>query len=63
MKIALGADHKGYAYKNLIKTILSQKGYDINDHGAFSEESTDYPDYAQAVADDVNMRKCRIRRY
>jgi ribose 5-phosphate isomerase B len=54
MKIALGADHKGYAYKELVKSILTHKGYDISDHGAFSEESTDYPDYAEAVAKEVN---------
>jgi ribose 5-phosphate isomerase B len=60
MKIALGADHKGFAYKQLIKTILTQKGYDISDHGAYSEESTDYPDYAQAVARDVNMEKAEF---
>jgi len=53
MKIALGADHKGYTYKELIKSILRKKGYDISDHGCFSEESTDYPDYAQAVASEV----------
>lgn len=53
MKIALGADHKGYAYKVLVKSILTQRGHYVNDHGAFSEESVDYPDYARAVADDV----------
>jgi ribose 5-phosphate isomerase B len=53
MKIALGADHKGYAYKELVKSILSKRGHYVNDHGAFSEESTDYPDYARKVADEV----------
>lgn len=60
MKISLGADHKGYAYKVLIKTILLQKGYDISDHGAFTEESTDYPDYAEAVARDVNLQNAEF---
>jgi ribose 5-phosphate isomerase B len=53
MKIAIGADHRGYAYKELVKAILAKKGYDINDHGAFSEESTDYPDFAYSVAAEV----------
>jgi ribose 5-phosphate isomerase B len=53
MKIAIGSDHKGYAYKELVKSLLAQKGHDINDHGAFSEESTDYPDYALSVAGEV----------
>jgi ribose 5-phosphate isomerase B len=54
MKVALGADHKGYAYKELIKSILSRKGCYVNDHGTTSEESTDYTDYALAVASEVN---------
>lgn len=53
MKIALGSDHKGYAYKELVKSILTQKGHDVYDHGSISEESTDYPDYALRVAEDV----------
>jgi ribose 5-phosphate isomerase B len=56
MKVALGADHKGYAYKELIKSILSKKGYFVNDHGTFSEKRTDYPDYALAVANEVNSK-------
>jgi ribose 5-phosphate isomerase B len=53
MKISIGADHKGYAYKEMVKAILEHKGYFINDRGAFSEESSDYPDYALSVGKDV----------
>ena len=53
MKISLGADHKGYAYKEMVKAMLAHRGYFINDHGAFSEESTDYPEYALRVGRDV----------
>ncbi len=56
MKIALGADHKGYAYKELVKAMLFHRGFEINDHGSFSEVSTDYPEYAQAVAEEVNAK-------
>jgi ribose 5-phosphate isomerase B len=57
MKISLGADHKGYAYKELVKSILTRKGIYINDRGAFSEESSDYPDYALAVSEDIASKK------
>ena len=53
MKIALGADHAGYELKNQIKAHLAGKGIDTSDLGTNSGESVDYPDYAQAVAEQV----------
>ncbi|MDH4222778.1 MAG: ribose 5-phosphate isomerase B [candidate division Zixibacteria bacterium] len=50
MKIALGADHKGFQYKNKIKIFLQEKGFELKDFGTFSEESVDYPDYGFKVA-------------
>jgi ribose 5-phosphate isomerase B len=54
MKIALGADHKGYQYKEKVKKFLQGKGYEINDFGTFSEESVDYPDFGFKVAKAVS---------
>ena len=51
--IALGADHAGYEYKEKIKQLLTTLGYEYKDFGTFSNESTDYPDYAHAVALEV----------
>jgi len=51
--IALGADHAGYAYKERIKTLLNSLHRTFIDFGTTSEASTDYPDYAQAVARSV----------
>jgi len=53
MKIAIGADHAGYALKDLVRDALRQAGHDVLDVGTNSAESTDYPDYARTVADDV----------
>jgi ribose 5-phosphate isomerase B len=53
MKIAVGADHAGFLLKEELRRRLEQKGYQIVDHGTHSQESTDYPDYAEAVARDV----------
>ena len=48
--IALGADHGGFAMKEVIRAYLQELGYAIKDCGAFSSESVDYPDFAYAVA-------------
>lgn len=53
MRIAVGADHAGFQLKERLKQELLAKGHQILDEGTGSEESTDYPDYARAVAEDV----------
>jgi ribose 5-phosphate isomerase B len=53
MKISVGADHAGFRLKERLKRELLDKGHEVLDKGTASEESTDYPDYARAVADDV----------
>ncbi len=54
MKIAIGSDHAGFEYKEAIKNHLTSKGYEVLDKGTFSKESTDYPIYAKAVAEEVS---------
>jgi len=49
-KIAIGADHAGYALKSELVSLLKEKGYSVTDFGCPSEESIDYPDYAHPVA-------------
>jgi glycine hydroxymethyltransferase len=51
--IAIGADHGGYELKERIKQHLQKQGVAVTDFGTSSKESTDYPDYAQAVARSV----------
>jgi RpiB/LacA/LacB family sugar-phosphate isomerase len=53
MKIAIGADHAGFALKDQVRDALRQAGHQVIDAGTNSAESTDYPDYADAVAHDV----------
>lgn len=52
--IAIGCDHAGYELKEIIKKYLEVKGYSIDDCGTYSEDSTDYPDYAHQVAEKVD---------
>jgi len=57
MRIALGSDHRGYKIKEKIKKYLLNLGHRVEDFGCFSEESSDYPDYALAVAENVAQKK------
>ena len=53
MKISLGSDHAGFAYKEEIKKYLVSKGYEVIDCGTYSTDSCDYPIYAKAAAEKV----------
>jgi ribose 5-phosphate isomerase B len=51
--ISMGADHAGFEMKGVIEALLQEAGYAIIDHGTFSADSVDYPDFIHPVADDV----------
>lgn len=53
MKVAIGSDHAGYEYKEMIKKYLEEKGFEVIDKGTYSNERTDYPIYAEKVAKAV----------
>jgi ribose 5-phosphate isomerase B len=53
MRIAIGCDHAGLRLKSALAAHLRDVGHDIVDLGTQSEVSTDYPDYARAVAQAV----------
>lgn len=53
MKIAVGADHAGFLLKEELRRELEQKGHEVIDRGTHSQQSADFPDYAELVARDV----------
>ena len=53
MKIAIGADHGGVDLKEVIRQHLESQGHEVQDFGAHSRESTDYPDFGRPVAEAV----------
>ncbi len=57
MKIAIGADHGGYSHKEIIKTHLIERGFEVKDFGTYSEESVDYNDFAVLVAESIRDKK------
>ncbi len=56
-KIAIGADHAGFEYKELLRKWLEQNGYAVKDFGTYSAESTDYPDFAHPVSAAVEKNE------
>jgi ribose 5-phosphate isomerase B len=50
MRIALGSDHRGFELKARVAESLRRLGHEPVDLGAHSAESSDYPDFAAAVA-------------
>jgi ribose 5-phosphate isomerase B len=55
MRIAIGADHAGYALKEQLRADLAAEGHEPVDFGTDSPESVDYPDYAQKVGREVGQ--------
>lgn len=60
VKIALGSDHAGVALKESLKDYLHKKGIQVLDVGTHSTESSDYPDYARSVAEDLLSGKSQL---
>lgn len=59
-KIALGADHAGFQYKEGIKKFLGENGYELIDFGTDSEASVDYPDFIHPLAEAIEKGKADI---
>src|SRR6202048_2715923 len=49
MKIVIGADQAGVQLKTAMGDLLRSMGNDVFDIGAFNENPSDYPDFAEAV--------------
>ncbi len=50
MKIAIGNDHAGPAYKKAIVDFLTSKGIEVINFGTDTFDSVDYPDFGHQVA-------------
>lgn len=53
MDIHLGSDHAGFEMKQQLKNYLAEKGHHVIDHGCYTADRADYPDYAHKVATAV----------
>lgn len=53
MKVIVGSDHAGLKLKEHLKGLLQKWGHEVVDVGTHSTESTDYPDFGEAVGRKV----------
>ena len=53
MRIAIGCDHQGVNLKQDILKLLIDAGHSCVDFGCYTDESVDYPDFAQKVGEAV----------
>ena len=58
--IAIGSDHGGFALKEEIKKHLTEKGVPFRDFGTDSEDSCDYPVYAEKVCRAVTAGEAEL---
>jgi ribose 5-phosphate isomerase B len=49
MRIAIAADHAGFALKEQVRRFAAELGHEVHDLGAHDEEPSDYPDFAELV--------------
>ena len=55
MKLLIGCDHAAYGLKETLKRYLIETGHEVEDVGAFSEASVDYPQIGMQVAAQVSQ--------
>jgi RpiB/LacA/LacB family sugar-phosphate isomerase len=57
MKIVIGSDHAGFALKGKMGDVVRALGHDVLDVGAFNENPSDYPDFAELVGNAITDHK------
>lgn len=60
MKIAIGSDHGGFAYKEALKKHLEAKNIKVIDVGPSEKTSVDYPTYGIAVGEKVSAKEADL---
>ena len=53
MRIAIAADHAGFALKEKLLPRLAEQRHEVVDFGTYSEDPCDYPEFAERVAREV----------
>jgi ribose 5-phosphate isomerase B len=53
LRVAIGSDHAAFELKEHLVAFLSDRGHEVDDHGTFGPEPTDYPPICAAVGRTV----------
>ncbi len=56
MKIAIGGDHAGFEYKQMLIPILENLGHEVKDFGPYNMDSVDYPDFVHPLAKAIQNK-------
>ena len=59
-RMAVGCDHAGFEYKEIIKAMLMEELYAVKDFGTHSLDSVDYPDFVHPLADSIEKNECDL---
>lgn len=54
LKIGVANDHAGFERKAAVLKYLQQQGVEFKDFGAYSDESSDFPDFAHPLSEAVS---------
>lgn len=49
MKLVISSDHAGFALKEEVRAYLAKFSHEVVDLGAYNDEPSDYPDFAEKV--------------
>lgn len=62
MRLCIGSDHGGFEFKTNILLFLNQQypSYSLKDMGTYTKESCDYPDFADAVVQDLLSKRSEM---
>ena len=60
MKIAIGGDHAGFEYKQMLIPMLAAAGHEVKDFRPFNADSVDYPDFVQPLATAVQAKEFEL---
>ncbi len=53
MRIAIGCDHRGFDFKQVVIKIITEAGHSYKDFGCYTTDPVDYPDIARKVGEAV----------
>jgi ribose 5-phosphate isomerase B len=58
-RIPIASDHAGFELKERLRAALAEAGFDVEDIGTHGTASTDYPDWAHPLAQQVSEGRVR----
>ena len=58
-RIPIAADHAGFEMKAKLERVLEEMGYDVEDLGTDSPDSSDYPDFAHPLAREISSGEAK----